>query len=120
LAKALTIGYCRSGDNQAWSNSQFKMVKLSIGLCCTPLPPALPDLTKIPLPKFITPISDSFLTDGNASCCQQSFDVTEAKCKSVIKSHSVTYYLRWIAISGINIGVFNALIIAFFSVRSIT
>jgi hypothetical protein len=79
----------------------------------TQLPSALPDLTTIPLPKFITPISDSFVTDGNASFCQQFFDVTEAKCKSVIKPHSVTYYLRWIAISGINISIFYFQIIAF-------
>jgi hypothetical protein len=80
----------------------------------TQLPSALPNLTTLPLPKFITPISDSFITDGNASCRQQFFDVTEAKCKSVIKSHSVTDNLRWIAISGINIGIFHALIIACF------
>ena len=61
-----------------------------------------------------TPISDSSITDGNASCRQQFFDVTEAKCKSVIKPHSVTDNLRWIAISGINIGIFHALIIACF------
>jgi hypothetical protein len=78
------------------------------------LPSTLSDLTTIPLPKFITPISDSFVTDGNASCCQQFFDVTQAKRKSVIKPHSLTDYLGWIAISGINIGIFHAPIIACF------
>ena len=51
----------------------------------TQLPSALPDSTIIPLPEFIIPISDNFVTDGNAYCCQQFFDVTEAKCKPVIK-----------------------------------
>ncbi len=80
----------------------------------TQLPSALPDLTSIPLPKFITPISDSFVTDGSAYCCQQFFDVTKAKCKSMIKPHSVADYLGWIAISGINMGIFHAPIIACF------
>jgi hypothetical protein len=65
-------------------------------------------MATILLPEFITPISDGFVTDSNASCCQQFFDVTKAKCKSIIKPHSVTDYLRWIAISGINIGIFYA------------
>jgi hypothetical protein len=78
------------------------------------LPAVLPDLTAIPLPEFITPISDSFVTDGNASCCQQFFDVTQAKCKPVIKPHSVTDYLGGITISGINIGILHAQIIAYF------
>jgi hypothetical protein len=83
------------------------------------LPSALPDLTIIPLLKFITPISDSFVTNGNAPCCEQFFDVTEAKRKSVIKPHSVPYYWSWIAISSINIGIFHAQIIAFFGVSSL-
>jgi hypothetical protein len=65
-------------------------------------------MATILLPEFITPISDGFVTDRNASCCQQFFDVTKAKCKSIIKPHSVTDYLGWIAISGINIGIFYA------------
>jgi hypothetical protein len=32
----------------------------------------------------------------------------------MIKPHSVNDYLRWIAISGINIGIFHTLIIAYF------
>jgi hypothetical protein len=34
-------------------------------------PSFLPDLPTIHLTKFFTPISDSFVTDGNASCYQQ-------------------------------------------------
>jgi hypothetical protein len=34
----------------------------------TKFPWVLPNLTAIPLPEFITPISDSFVTNGNASC----------------------------------------------------
>jgi hypothetical protein len=71
-------------------------------------------LTAIPLAEFITPISDGFVTDDNASCCQQFFDVTKAKCKSMIKLYSVTDYLGWIAISGVNIGILLAQIIAYF------
>jgi hypothetical protein len=51
---------------------------------------------------------------SSASCCQHFFDVTEAKCKSVIKPHSVTDNLDGIAISGINIGIFHFQIIAYF------
>jgi hypothetical protein len=71
-------------------------------------------MTEVPLPEFISPISDSFDTDTNAPCGQQLFDGKEAKCKSMIKPHSVTDYLGGIAISSINIGLFHALIIARF------
>jgi hypothetical protein len=67
-------------------------------------------MTTVPLPEFITQVSDRFVTDINAPCCQQFFDVTEAKCKSMIKPHRVTDYLAGIAISGINMGLFHALI----------
>ena len=82
------------------------------------IPSVLPNLTTIPLPEFITPISDSFVTDGNASCCQQFFDVTQAKCKPVIKPHSVTDYLGGIEIPGINIGILHTQIIAVFESAS--
>jgi len=36
----------------------------------TTLPAVLLILITIPLPELITPISDGFVTDGNASCCQ--------------------------------------------------
>ena len=78
------------------------------------MPSVLSDFTTIPLPEFITPISDSCVTDGNASCCQQFLDVSKAKCKSMIKPHRVTDYLGGIAISGINISIFQALIISRF------
>jgi hypothetical protein len=50
-------------------------------------------------------ISDGFVTFGNAFCSKHFFNVSQAKCKSMIKLHSVTDYLGWIAISGINIGI---------------
>jgi hypothetical protein len=82
--------------------------------CITQLTTLLPELTTILVAKLYAPISHRLVTDGNASCCQQFFNVTKAKCKSVIKPHSVADYLVWIAISGINIGISHALIIARF------
>jgi hypothetical protein len=57
-----------------------------------------------------SPISDDLINSN----LQRRFDVTIAKCKSIIKPHSVTDNLRWIAISGINIIIFHAQIIACF------
>jgi hypothetical protein len=54
----------------------------------------------------MAPVSDGFVADGNTSCCQQFFHVTEAKYKSMIKPHSMTDYLRWISISSMNIKFF--------------
>jgi hypothetical protein len=62
----------------------------------------------------MAPVSDGFVADGNTSCCQQFFHVTEAKYKSMIKAHSMTDYLGRIAISSINISIFHALIIVRF------
>jgi hypothetical protein len=73
-----------------------------------------PNLATIPLAELMAPVSDGFVDDGNTSCCQQLFDVTEAKYKSMIKLHSVTDNLEWIEISGINISIFHALIIVRF------
>ena len=78
------------------------------------IPSVLPNLATIPLAEFITPVSNGSVTDGKTSCCQQFFDVTQAKCKSMIKPHRVTDNLGWIAISGINSSIFHALIIAWF------
>jgi hypothetical protein len=62
----------------------------------------------------MAPVSDGFVADGNTSCCQQFFDVTEAKYKSMIKPLSVTDNLGGIAISSMNINIFHALIIVRF------
>ena len=51
---------------------------------------------------------------GSNSNLQQFFDVTKAKCKSVIKPYGVADYLGWITISGINIGILHAQIVACF------
>jgi hypothetical protein len=75
------------------------------------IPSVLPNLATIPLAEFMAPVSDGFVADGNISCCQQFFDVTEAKYKSMIKPLSVTDNLGWIAISGINISILHTLII---------
>jgi hypothetical protein len=75
------------------------------------IPSVLPNLATIPLAEFMAPVSDGFVADGNTSCCQQFFDVTEAKYKSMIKPLSVTDNLEWIAIFGIKISIFHALII---------
>ena len=40
--------------------------------------------------------------------------MSQAKCQSVIKPYGVPDYLGWIAISGINIGILHAQIIACF------
>jgi hypothetical protein len=75
------------------------------------IPSVLPNLTTIPLTEFMAPVSDGFVADGNISCCQRCFDVTEAEYNSMIKSLSVTDYLGRIAISSMNISIFHALII---------
>jgi hypothetical protein len=51
---------------------------------------------------------------GANSNPKQLFDVTEAKCKSVIKRYGMTDNLGRVAISGINIGVLHFQIIACF------
>ena len=48
------------------------------------------DLTAVSLTEFITPISESFVTDINAPCDQKLFDITKAKCKSMVKPHNMT------------------------------
>jgi hypothetical protein len=67
------------------------------------IPSVLTNLATIPLAEFMAPVSDGFVADGNTSCCQQFFDVTEAKYKSMIKPLSATDNLELLAISGINI-----------------
>jgi hypothetical protein len=78
------------------------------------IPSVFPNLATVPLAEFMAPVSDGFVADVNTACCQQFFDVTEAKYKSMIKPHGLTDNLGWIAISGINISIFHALVIVRF------
>ena len=66
----------------------------------------------ISLTELKTPVSDSFITDGNTPCCEKLFDVSKAQSISVIKPNSVANNLSWVAISGIDIFIFHAVIIA--------